>query len=82
MECLILTYGRDFEPMAEIFFRFLYDFGISGYVHVLAQCALQAGRQAQYMHVLRVGLVGISTFLDSFFSSNKCCLAFSSDLIC
>ena len=41
MTCLIMTYGRDFEHMAEIFFLFLNDFGISGYVHVLAQCALQ-----------------------------------------
>ena len=32
-----MTYGRNFEPMAEIF---LHDFGISGYVHVLAQCAV------------------------------------------
>ena len=38
MECLIMTYGREFEPMAEVFFWFLHDFGISGYVHVLAQC--------------------------------------------
>ena len=40
MECLIMTYGRDFKPMAEIFFWFLHDFGISGYVHLLAQCVL------------------------------------------
>ena len=39
-QCLIMTYGRDFEPMAEIFFWCLHDFGISGYVHVLAHCAL------------------------------------------
>ena len=35
-----MTYGQDFEPLAEIFFWFLYDFGISGYVHMLAQCAV------------------------------------------
>ena len=39
MECLNMTYGRDFEPMAEFFFWFLHDFGISGYVHVLAHCS-------------------------------------------
>ena len=34
MECLIMAYGRDFEPMTEIFFWSY--MGISG--HVLAQC--------------------------------------------
>ena len=43
MEGLIMAYAGDFKHMAEIFFRFLHEFGISGYVHVLAQCALGPG---------------------------------------
>ena len=42
MGWLNIAYGRDFEPMAEIFCSFLQEFVILGYVHVLAQCAVLA----------------------------------------
>ena len=40
MECFIMAYGWDLEPMTAIFFLILHDFEISCYVHVLAQCVL------------------------------------------
>ena len=36
MDCLIMAYGQDFEPMAEILFWFLRNFEMS--VQVLAKC--------------------------------------------
>ena len=64
MECLIMTHGRDFEPMAEIFFCFLDDFGISGYVHVLAQCALFLPAQPSYS-------LGITDIYDNMMGTNS-----------
>ena len=50
MGWLYVAYGRDFEPMAANIFWIWPEFGISGYVHVLAQCGVILGPILLYMN--------------------------------